>query len=142
MVAIFLKSLFQSVGTPDDKSLPLDRVRGAVDESIKKLGFVPDLFLIHNPFVAAPGDLKAMWNILEDLKSERKLKSIGVSNFRPQDLETILDGARFKPVVNQVRPLAQYTSHDPTLLTDRIPPICPCPSRAPAGVAGKTRDRH
>lgn len=63
---------------------------------------MPDLFLIHNPDVAPPGELKALWNILEDLKLEGKLKSIGVSNFRVQDFEAILDGARFKPVVNQV----------------------------------------
>lgn len=69
---------------------------------MQKLGFVPDLFLIHNPFVAAPGELKPMWQILEGLKDEGKLKSIGVSNFRPQDLEAVLDGAKYKPVVNQV----------------------------------------
>jgi len=44
-----------------------------------------------------------MWKILEDLKDQGKLRSIGVSNFRPQDLEAILDGAKYKPVVNQVR---------------------------------------
>jgi len=43
-----------------------------------------------------------MWQILEGLKDEGKLKSIGVSNFRPQDLEAVLDGAKYKPVVNQV----------------------------------------
>lgn len=87
----------------DDQPLSLNEIRARVDGSLQKLGFVPDLFLIHNPFVAAPGELKQMWQILEGLKDEGKLKSIGVSNFRPQDLKTILDGAKYKPVVNQVR---------------------------------------
>ncbi|KAF8953645.1 NADP-dependent oxidoreductase domain-containing protein [Flammula alnicola] len=70
----------------------------SVEGSIERLGFIPNLYLIHNPFVAAPGELKAMWKILEDLKSQGKLNSIGVSNFRPQDLEAVLDGAKYKPL--------------------------------------------
>jgi len=101
---------------PGDKPVALDQVRSAVDESIRKLGFTPDLFLIHNPFVAAPGELKAMWKIFEDLKSEGKLKSIGVSNFRPQDLEIILNGAKFKPVVNQIEYHPYVLSHLEPLL--------------------------
>jgi diketogulonate reductase-like aldo/keto reductase len=88
---------------PGGKPVPLGQVRAAVDESIRKLGFTPNLLLIHDPTVVVPGELKQLWKIFEDLKSEGKVKSIGVSNFRPQDLEEILDGARFKPVVNQVR---------------------------------------
>ena len=86
----------------DKDPVPLAEVAKSVQGSLDRLGFVPDLYLIHNPYVAAPGELKALWGILEDLKSQGKLKSIGVSNFRPQDLETILEGAKFKPVVNQV----------------------------------------
>jgi len=88
--------------------IPVGEVAHSVEESIERLGFVPNLYLIHNPDVARPGELKAMWKVLEDLKSQGKLKSIGVSNFRPQDLETILDGAKYKPVINQVRELAAY----------------------------------
>ena len=80
----------------------VEDVRASVQGSLDRLGFVPDLYLIHNPFVPPPGQLKAFWKVLEDLKDEGKLKSIGVSNFRPQDLEEILDGAKHKPVVNQV----------------------------------------
>ncbi|KIY47344.1 hypothetical protein FISHEDRAFT_74750 [Fistulina hepatica ATCC 64428] len=63
----------------------LPKVRGAVEESIKKLGFSQDLFLIHNPFIAeSPADLKKMWQIIEDLKAEGVLKDVGFSSFRPQ----------------------------------------------------------
>ncbi|KAF5354865.1 hypothetical protein D9756_005785 [Leucocoprinus leucothites] len=86
----------------DDQPLSLDEVQARVEGSLQRLGFMPDLFLIHNPFIAAPGELKRMWEILEGLKDEGKLKSIGVSNFRPQDLEAVLDGAKHKPVANQL----------------------------------------
>ncbi|KAJ3566804.1 hypothetical protein NP233_g6773 [Leucocoprinus birnbaumii] len=86
----------------DDQTVPLNEVRSRIEGSLERLGFIPDLYLIHNPFIAAPGDLKKMWQVFEDLKDEGKLKSIGVSNFRPQDLEAILDGAKHKPVANQL----------------------------------------
>ncbi|KAK0487765.1 NADP-dependent oxidoreductase domain-containing protein [Armillaria novae-zelandiae] len=96
--------------SPDSKNpkdgvpVPLAEVRTSIDESLTKLGFIPDLFLIHCPYVAEDQEasLKKLWEILEDLKDEGKLKSIGVSNFRPQDLNVILEGARHKPVVNQL----------------------------------------
>jgi aryl-alcohol dehydrogenase-like predicted oxidoreductase len=88
--------------------IPIGEVARSVEESIDRLGFVPNLYLIHNPFVARPGELKAMWKVLEDFKSQGKLKSIGVSNFRPQDLEEILDGAEYKPVINQVSEFVAY----------------------------------
>lgn len=96
-------------GRTNDKKLqgtaeyinPLNEVRTVIKGSIEKLGFVPDLFLIHNPHVVPRADLKATWGIFEDMKAAGELKDIGVSNFRPQDLEIILEGARYKPVVNQ-----------------------------------------
>jgi len=97
---IYITSKFSSL--PDDQPVPLDQVRAAIEESVRKLGFVPDLFLVHNPFVVEPGQLKALWKIFEELKSEGKLNSIGVSNFRPQDFEEILADAKFVPAVNQI----------------------------------------
>ncbi|KAF4620350.1 hypothetical protein D9613_001201 [Agrocybe pediades] len=90
--------------SPNDDGSPIELsdVVSSVQGSLDRLGFVPNLYLVHNPFVAKPGELKAFWKILEDLKDQGKLRSIGVSNFRPQDLETVLDGAKYKPVVNQL----------------------------------------
>ncbi|KAJ3730801.1 conjugated polyketone reductase C1 [Lentinula raphanica] len=88
--------------TAEGYTVPADEVRPAIQESIKKLGFIPDLFLIHNPHVVARADLKKTWQTLEQMKDAGELKEIGVSNFRPQDLELILDGAKYKPAVNQV----------------------------------------
>ncbi|KAH9478295.1 NAD/NADP-dependent indole-3-acetaldehyde reductase [Psilocybe cubensis] len=88
--------------TENDTPLPLSAVPASIQASLDRLGSIPDLYLIHNPFVARPGELKALWHVLEDFKEQGKLKSIGVSNFRPQDLEEILEGARYTPVVNQI----------------------------------------
>ncbi|KAM6492897.1 NADP-dependent oxidoreductase domain containing protein [Amanita muscaria] len=85
-----------------DDPIVLKDVVNSVQGSLDRLGFIPDLYLIHYPYVVKQGDLKALWKILEDLKDQGKLKSIGVSNFRPQDLEAVLDGAKHKPVVNQL----------------------------------------
>ncbi|WVQ70961.1 hypothetical protein IAR50_000486 [Cryptococcus sp. DSM 104548] len=72
--------------------------------SIERLGFKPDLLLIHNPFVVEGGDIGKFWTSLEELVKDGTLAgvSLGVSNFRPQDLEAILKVATINPVVNQL----------------------------------------
>ncbi|KAK0441683.1 NADP-dependent oxidoreductase domain-containing protein [Armillaria borealis] len=114
--------------SPDSKNpkdgvpVPLAEVRASIDESLTKLGFIPDLFLIHSPYVAEDQDasLKKLWQIIEDLKDEGKLKSIGVSNFRPQDLKVILEGARHKPVVNQLEYHPYVLAHlEPVLVMQK-----------------------
>lgn len=90
-------------GAADGKGpIQKDDIRASIERSINRLGTTPELFLIHNPFVPATGQLVEAWKIFEQLKDEGVLKSIGVSNFRPQDLEEVLAIAKHKPVVNQV----------------------------------------
>lgn len=70
--------------------------------SLKKLGLeYVDLFLIHDP-TSANGQLKAWWKQMEEVKKEGLTKSIGVSNFRVQDLEEVLEVATIIPAVNQI----------------------------------------
>ncbi|KAK0483726.1 NADP-dependent oxidoreductase domain-containing protein [Armillaria novae-zelandiae] len=70
--------------------------------SLKKLGLeYVDLFLIHDP-TSAKGQLKAWWKQMEEVKKEGLTKSIGVSNFRVQDLEEVLEVATIIPAVNQI----------------------------------------
>lgn len=80
-----------------------DNVRQSVRESLDKLGGKPDLFLIHNPFVPEEGKIAEFWTYLEELVEDGTLGgvSLGVSNFRPQDLEAVLSVARIKPTVNR-----------------------------------------
>ncbi|KAM0747023.1 conjugated polyketone reductase C1 [Meredithblackwellia eburnea MCA 4105] len=98
--------------------LPLDSIREAVLSTIERLGTQPDLLLVHNPFVAAPGQMPAVWKILEEMKDSGELtSSIGVSNFRPsQDLEELLAVAKYKPTVNQMEFHPLVLSHIEPLL--------------------------
>ena len=80
-----------------------EAIRAAVQSSLDNLGFKPDSFLIHNPFVIESGKLGAAWQVLESLVEDGTLAgtSLGVSNFRTQDLEEILAVAKIKPVINR-----------------------------------------
>jgi diketogulonate reductase-like aldo/keto reductase len=53
--------------------------------------------------VPKEGTIAQFWTYLEDLVLDGTLEgvSLGVSNFRPQDLETVLKVARIKPVANR-----------------------------------------
>lgn len=67
------------------------------------IGTQPDLLLVHNPFVVPSGQLRPFWQLLESLVDSGELtSSLGVSNFRPQDLTELLSFARIKPVVHQL----------------------------------------
>ena len=45
---------------------------------------------------------RAAWKALEDVYKAGKLKAIGVSNFQIGDLESLMETAEIKPMVNQV----------------------------------------
>lgn len=82
-------------------------------------------------FVPEEGKLLQAWQELETLKDEGKLKSIGVSNFRPQDLKLILSAAKHKPVINQVRlePFA-FPNTIVNIILDRVSSVSARSSRA------------
>eukprot|EP00746_Dinoflagellata_sp_MGD_P075755 gnl/MRDRNA2_/MRDRNA2_30463_c0_seq1.p1 gnl/MRDRNA2_/MRDRNA2_30463_c0~~gnl/MRDRNA2_/MRDRNA2_30463_c0_seq1.p1 ORF type:complete len:311 (-),score=71.36 gnl/MRDRNA2_/MRDRNA2_30463_c0_seq1:10-942(-) len=65
-----------------------------------------DLYLIHAPFKrdGSPHQrsLKDAWADMENLVDQGLVKAIGVSNFKISHLGEILDGARIKPVCNQI----------------------------------------
>lgn len=86
----------------DGVNLPV--VKDTLVESLAKLGTdYVDLFLIHSPYRAnEAGLLKALWKQMEEIKESGLARSIGVSNFRVQDLEDILETATIVPAVNQV----------------------------------------
>ncbi|KDE07646.1 hypothetical protein, variant [Microbotryum lychnidis-dioicae p1A1 Lamole] len=95
--------LSQKEGNPDNAPIPVADAQKAVQSTIHRLGFHPNLLLIHNPFLAPKGEMLAFWRVLEEMKDKGELESsIGVSNFRPQDFEGFLDQVKYKPVVNQL----------------------------------------
>ena len=88
-----------------------DEARHAFEQSMEKLGLdYLDLYLIHwpNPKLLRENDEwktrnAEVWRAMEDLYQEGKIRAIGVSNFFPKHLNTLLETARIVPAVNQVR---------------------------------------
>ncbi|KAF9053891.1 Aldo/keto reductase [Hymenopellis radicata] len=78
-------------------------VKETLVESLQKLGVdYVDLFLIHSPHpVNKEGGLPNLWKQMEDIKKDGLAKSIGVSNFRAEDLQAVLDSCTVVPAVNQ-----------------------------------------
>lgn len=79
-----------------------ERVRPAIENSLERLGLdYIDLYLIHWPTPARDLYVET-WKEFEKLKSEGLAKSIGVSNFRIEDLERLKNETGTIPVVNQI----------------------------------------
>lgn len=79
-------------------------VQKAFELSLSKLGVdYVDLYLVHAPYLAStPEELQDVWRSMEAIKESGKAKSIGVSNFLQEDLETVLKTARVPPAINQI----------------------------------------
>jgi 2,5-diketo-D-gluconate reductase A len=74
----------------------------AIDLSLEKLQLESvNLYLIHWP-VPARDQFVESWKALEQIKSDGKAASIGVSNFRLPDLERVLAETETVPVLNQI----------------------------------------
>ncbi|UCI22005.1 aldo/keto reductase [Mesorhizobium sp. B2-1-8] len=79
-----------------------DAALRACDDTMQKLGVEQlDLFLIHWPVPSQDKYVEA-WKTLVELKQAGRIKSIGVSNFNPDDLERIIGETGVTPVVNQI----------------------------------------
>ena len=77
-----------------------DKTLAAFEKSLKLLDLeYVDLYLAHYPVT---GKYLDTWRALERLQSEKLVRSIGVSNFHIHHLETLLQHANVKPVVNQI----------------------------------------
>lgn len=102
-----------------------EAIRKAVEETVRKLGRIPDLFVIHWPQVIEEGKIGEAWTILEGLVNDGTLEgaSLGVSNFRPQDLEDIFKVAKIKPVINRTFYLAPQSFDLGLTFRVRVPPI-------------------
>lgn len=58
--------------------------------------------LMHSPLYTGDRTLAETWAIMEELVKEGLTKSIGVSNFREEDLLEIEKSWKIKPAVNQI----------------------------------------
>lgn len=76
-----------------------EKAKQGIDDSLNKLGMdYMDLYLLHQPY----GDVAGAWRALEEAQKEGKIKSIGVSNFYPDQLKNLELMSDVKPAVNQI----------------------------------------
>lgn len=81
----------------------------AFNLTMEKLGLeYLDLYLIHwpNPVQFRSTWKKAMqdtWRAFEELYEAGRIKAIGVSNFMPHHIEALMETAKIKPMVNQLK---------------------------------------
>lgn len=76
-----------------------EAAKDAFNESLRKLDLdYVDLYLLHQPF----GDIFGAWRALEEFYKEGKIKAIGVSNFKPDQLANLAAFNEVTPAVNQI----------------------------------------
>jgi 2,5-diketo-D-gluconate reductase A len=79
-----------------------DSALEAIESSLGRLGFeYVDLYLIHWP-VPTEDRFVETWHAFERIREEGRARTIGVSNFRVEDLERLGREAETRPTVNQV----------------------------------------
>ena len=80
------------------------------NQSLTSLGLeYIDLYLIHAPWPwsdigtdCTQGNIQA-WKAMIELYNAGKIRSIGVSNFHPADMQVLIDATGVVPMVNQIR---------------------------------------
>jgi 2,5-diketo-D-gluconate reductase A len=79
-----------------------DTTLAAFEKSLGRLGFeYVDLYLIHWPVPSADRFVDT-WRAFERLHEEGRARTIGVSNFRIEDLERLEAETQMRPTVNQI----------------------------------------
>ncbi|MGW0605036.1 aldo/keto reductase [Streptomyces sp. NPDC002640] len=79
-----------------------DSTLRAFDTSLKKLGLdYVDLYLIHWP-MPMRGTFVETYKAFEKLYADGVIRAIGVSNFLPEHLRTLMDATSVVPAVNQI----------------------------------------
>ncbi|MEU9232307.1 aldo/keto reductase [Streptomyces subrutilus] len=79
-----------------------DAVLRAFDDSLGKLGLDHvDLYLIHWPRPMRE-DFVAIWQAFEEIAAGGRARAVGVSNFRPADLDRLAEASELVPAVNQI----------------------------------------
>lgn len=80
-----------------------DRAVAGLDGSLKRLGLdYVDLLLIHWP-LPRRDEFISTWKTFERLQADGKVRSIGVSNFKPAHLERLMAECDVVPAVNQIQ---------------------------------------
>lgn len=93
-----------------------DDAMQAIDDSLSRLGIEQlDMFIIHWPLPTIDVDFVDTWRAMEQMQSEGKVRTIGVSNFQVSHLERIIKESDTIPAVNQIELHPYLTQRDLTL---------------------------
>ena len=103
-----------------------------LDESLDRLGLeYVDLYLIHWPLPMV-GKYVDTWRAFVELRDQRKVRSIGVSNFTPAQIEEVTEASGVAPVVNQIEVHPEFSQaglrawHDAhAIVTESYSPLGP-----------------
>jgi diketogulonate reductase-like aldo/keto reductase len=80
-----------------------DETLHAFDLATRKLGTdYLDLFILHQPVPLSWDKTLEAYRALETLLADGKVRSIGVSNFKPANLDALLEERTILPAVNQI----------------------------------------
>jgi len=89
-----------------------DRAIAGLEGSLSRLGLeYVDLLLIHWP-LPARGDFVSTWRTFISLRERGLVRSIGVSNFKPAHLATLIESTGVTPAVNQIQLNPFVLRHD------------------------------
>jgi len=89
-----------------------DKALKAFDDSVRRLGVDHvDLYLIHWPMPEVNAFVET-FKAFATLRDEGRIRSIGVSNFAPEHLHTLIDGTGIVPAVNQVELHPRFPQHE------------------------------
>jgi diketogulonate reductase-like aldo/keto reductase len=93
----------------------------AFDVSTRKLGIdTVDLYLLHQPLPQAFDATVDAYRALERLLDEGRVRAIGISNFSPVHLDTVLPRLSVVPAVNQVEVHPYYSQPALRAAHDRL----------------------
>ncbi|MCT2977074.1 aldo/keto reductase [Propionibacterium freudenreichii] len=90
----------------------------AFDDTMTALGIdVLDLFLVHWP-MAKTTSLEATWTAMVDILGSGRVRAVGVSNYQPDHLRTIINATGVTPAVNQIE-VHPYLTQEPLRELDK-----------------------
>jgi len=108
-----------------------------------KIDYV-DAFLVHNPFIKPDTcgyTTEEVWAQMEECVVAGLTKHIGISNFRPVDIERVIKVAKIIPVVNQMELNPYCFEHDTVaanakygIITQAYSPLAPISIQRNGGV--------
>jgi len=90
-----------------------DETLHAFDKATRKLGFdTVDVLILHQPAPDRFDKTVAAYRALEQLYADGRVRAIGVSNFMPHHLRSLLDQTDVIPALNQVELHPYFTQPD------------------------------